>query len=73
MPNQERLDYYRRRESAERQSAASAEDPTVANVHLQLADWYARIVQEASGKTTSTRLPPPHVTAARGSGSDAQR
>lgn len=47
MLEQDRLDYYRRREAAERQRAIDAPNSDIASIHTRLADCYARIIEHA--------------------------
>lgn len=41
------IDYYRRREAAARDLAAHAGDPAISRAHLEMADEYARRLEQA--------------------------
>lgn len=42
----EQHDYYRKRAAAERKAAADAPDPSIARLHLELAERYEAIVAD---------------------------
>lgn len=48
MMDQATTDYYAKREQQERELAASATDPSIAAIHLDMAERYAKLVHADS-------------------------
>ena len=62
-------DYYRRRELDERQLADQASSPSIRDIHLDMADRYRGMAQEAQlRQTEQDRDRPPSEDAVGGSG-----
>lgn len=59
-------DYYRRREQDQRKLADQASSPSIRNIHLDMADRYREMAQEAQLNLTGQDrdLPPSDDTAA---------